>query len=131
MKKVIVMLHLLSALTIYGQKNNNAVIPTCPEILLPVVEIQVNNTASNHDDYGSLNAYTVCSARIVNYADEAGNSNFAGGLPVEIRNPASQSKLIFSNTGDMDAGVSSVFDTLPEDGSWRTFYVKGTIADTV
>ena len=67
---------------------DNAVIPTCPGTLLPIIEVQINKTASNHDDYGSTNAYTGCRARIVNYLSSSGINNFADGVPVAIRNPA-------------------------------------------
>jgi tyrosinase len=130
MKKMIVIAQLISVLTVYGQ-NTNAVIPTCPDKLLPIIEIQVNNTSSNHDDYGNINTYTVCSARIFNSVGSVGNNNFPGGVPIELRNPPSVSKLIFSTIGDTDSGAASVFDTLPEDGSWLTFYIKGTVTNTV
>jgi len=41
------------------------------------------------------------------------------------------SKLIFSNIGDTDSGTASVFDTLPEDGSWVTFFVKGIVTSKI
>ena len=130
MKKLIIILQLMSAIGVCGQ-NDSAVIPACPDRLLPIIEVQINNTSSNHDDYGSTNIYTVCSARIINYADSVGNKNFPGGLPVELRNPVSISKLVFSNIGDTDSGTASVFDTLPEDGSWFTFFVKGIVTSKI
>jgi tyrosinase len=129
MKKVIFVVLLINKLTVYSQ-NTNSVLPTCPDKLLPVIDVQINNTVSNHDDYGSTLLYTVCSARVINVSDSDGANNFPGGVPVELRNPANTSKLIFSTIGDMDGGSSSIFDTLPEDGSWCTFYVKGISTDT-
>ena len=110
---------------------NCAVIPTCPGSLLPIVEVQVNNTASNHDDYGSTTAYTTCRARIANYAKFGGGNNFPGGVSVELRNPALASNLSFSASGGGAAGSAAIFTTLPADGSWATFYVKGTVASAI
>src|SRR4051812_23513359 len=107
-------------------------IPTCPNTLMPVVEVQVNNTASNHDDYGSTTSYTACKARIINYSNVNGNHNYPGGVPVELRNPPGISQnLIFSSTGGSSIGAASVFTTLPEDGSWLPFYIKGKSTNTV
>src|SRR6266404_2496208 len=78
---------------------NCAVNPTCPGNLLPIVEIQINNTASNHDDYGSTTNYTICQARVTNFAKFGGGNNFPGGVAVELRNPAGSSNLVFSTSG--------------------------------
>jgi tyrosinase len=114
---------------------DNAVIPTCPNTPLPVIEVQINNTPSNHDDYGSVAAYTTCRARIVNYLISSGGNNFPNGVPVVIRNPADRSNssfsLSFSPTGGVAAGEVRIFPTLPGNGSWITFYVKGTTTSTV
>jgi tyrosinase len=112
----------------YGQ-NDSAFIPTCPDGLLPIAEVQVNNTASNHDDYGSTDTYTICSVRLTNARDTLGNYYFPGGVPVEIRNPADRPRLVFS-TSDSSEDLASLFATLPEDGSWFTFFLKGTRTDT-
>lgn len=114
----------------YGQ-SDSAFIPTCPDGLLPIVEVQINNTASNHDDYGSTNTYTICSARLTNARDTLGNYYFPGGVPVEIRNPADRPGLIFSTTNDSYEDLASLFVTLPEDGSWFTFFLKGNRTDTI
>ncbi len=108
-----------------------AVIPTSPGNLLPVVEIQINNTASNHDDYGSTASYTTCRARVTNFAKFGGGNNFPGGVPVELRNPGASSNLVFSTVGGGAAGSASVFVTLPENGGWFTFFVKGTVTNPV
>ena len=114
---------------------DDAVIPTCPNTLLPVIDVQINNTASNHDDYGNTTAYTTCRARIVNYLKASGGNNFPNGVPVAIRNPADRSNpsfsLSFSSTGGTAAGETRIFPTLPANGSWLTFYVKGTVTSTV
>src|SRR6476620_11092109 len=120
MKYIILTTLIISSLSIYGQEES-AVLPPCPDVLLPIVEVQINNTASNHDDYGSTSNYITCSARVVN------NTNFPGGVSVELRNPLSMSNLTFSVTGDSDPGLVSMFAILPEDGRWFTFYVKGNV----
>jgi len=108
-----------------------AVIPICPGSLMPIVEIQVNNTASNHDDYGSTTSYTTCRARITNFSKFGGGKNFPGGVTVEFRNPSFVSNLQFSSSGGAAAGSASIFQTLPDDGGWLTFYVKGTATSAV
>jgi tyrosinase len=124
MKYIILTTLIISSISIYGQ-GENAVIPPCPQNVLPTVEVQINNTASNHDDYGSTSNYTICSGRVVN------NTNFPGGVPVEIRNPQNTSNLTFSVSGGSDPGSASIFALLPEDGSWFAFYVKGNVTSTI
>ncbi len=129
MRQIILALLVMASAAVYGQQNG-ATIPVCYGTLMPLVEIQVNNTASNEDDYGSKVAYTVCRARIVNYADAGGNHNFAGGVPVEFENASGATQnLLFSSV--TSGGSLSMFQTLPEDGSWLTFYVKGKTINTV
>src|SRR3954469_20655921 len=101
------------SISIYGQ-GQNPVSPPCPDVLLPIVEVQINNTASNHDDYGSTGNYTICSARVVNFSN-FGSTNFPGGVSVEIRNPQNTSSLTFSVSSDSHAGSPSIFAVLPED----------------
>src|SRR3954452_24974700 len=122
MKATILPILVLSSISIYGQ---DAVIPPCPDSPLPIVELQINNTASNHDDYGSTGIYTICSARVVN------NTNVPGGVSVELRRPQNMSNLTFSASGDSDPGLASMFAILPEDGGWFTFYVKGNVTSTI
>src|SRR5436190_20419820 len=107
MKSIVLPILVAISINIYGQ-GQNPVLPPCPDMLLPIVEVQINNTASNHDDYGSTGNYTICSARIVN------NTNFPGGVSVEIRNPQNMSTLTFSASGDSDPGSASIFAVLPE-----------------
>jgi len=107
-----------------------ATIPTCPDKLMPIVEIQVNSTASNHDDYGTTTADMPCRARIANPYQLFGNKNFPGGVAVEIRNPAGSSNLAFSTTAG-GTGSATINQTLPDDGSWATFYVTGTSTSAV
>ena len=116
--------------------------PRCPFNLLPIVEIQINSTASNHDDYGSTAGYTSCRARVTNFGAPTfrlpffelpfgGGKNFPGGVSVELRNSAGSSNLVFSASGGRAAGSPSIFATLPDDGGWLTFYVKGTVTNAV
>ena len=122
MKYIILTALIISSIGIYGQ-GESAVLAPCPDALLPIVEVQINNTASNHDDYGSTSNYTICSARVY--------TNFPGGVSVEIRNPQNTSNLTFSVSGDSDPGSASIFALLPEDGSWFTFFIKGNATSTI
>lgn len=107
-----------------------AVNPTCPGSLLPIVEVQVNNTASNHDDYGTTGGFTECRARISNFAKFGGGNNFPGGVQVEFRNTLQNTSLNYSTTNS-GSGSASVFSTLPENGGWLTFYVKGNSTNAI
>ena len=78
----------LTALLVFP---NCATIPPCAGSLLPIVEIQINNTASNHDDYGSTASDTPARARITNVTAFGGGKNFPGGVAIELRNPAGPS----------------------------------------
>jgi hypothetical protein len=101
-----------------------AVIPTCTGNRMPTVEIQVNNSESNHDDYVGTGGFIPCRARIVNFNREFGSGlNFPGGVEVEFRNKRLSSDLIVSSTA---AGAStSFFATLPGNGGWFDFFVRG------
>lgn len=123
MRYLILSAIITSSLSIYGQ-SGSGVLPSCPDALLPIMEVQINNTASNHDDYGGTGNYTICSARVVN------NTDFSGGVSVEVRNPQGMSNLIFSVSGDSDPGSASIFAVLPANGSWFTFFVKGKVTST-
>src|SRR4051794_16035074 len=106
MKQTILIILVLAFATVYGQ--NNPVIPPCPDALMPVIEVQVNNTASNEDDYGSTTAYTICRARVTNVVNSSGNNNFQGGVPVELRNPSGMlQNLTFSKIAGTDKGANS------------------------
>lgn len=102
-----------------------ATIPQCPGSLLPIVEVQVNDTASNHDDYGSTTTSTLARARITNWQRFGGGLNFPGGVPVEVRSPFGSSSLLYGST-PAAATSASLLDTLPSDGGWLIFYVRGT-----
>ena len=109
--------------------SNCAVNPRCPTALLPVVEVQVNNSASTHDDYISTGAFTSCRARITNFNNFNGNPNFPGGVEVEFRNRRLSTDLIIS---PVNAGVtSSFFSTLPANGGWFSFFIKGNLLSAV
>ncbi len=107
-----------------------ATLPPCPGSLLPIVEVQVNGTASNHDDYGSTTVSTAARARITNPNRFGGGRNFPGGVAVEIRDPLGLSNLTFSIISG-GAPSASLFETLPEDGGWSTFFVRGTSTSAV
>jgi len=107
-----------------------ATLAPCPGELLPVVEIQVNNSASSHDDYGKTISGTPLRARITNPLGPGGVQNFPGGVGVEVRNPAPTGSLRFANTA-FEAGALAMFRTLPADGGWNNFFVRGTATNTV
>jgi tyrosinase len=106
-----------------------AVIPRCPNQLLPILDTRINASAGSEDDYLSTTAYTACHVSISNYAKFLGGYNFPGGVQVEIRNTSSGS-LLFSPTNS-GAGSASIFVTLPQDGSVVDFFTKGTVTSTV
>lgn len=102
-----------------------ATLAPCPGSLMPIVEIQVNNTASTHDDYGTTGANLPARARITNPKNFNNAANFPGGVNIELRNPVGAPNLLYSPTA-AGAGSASIFQTLPGDGSWQNFWVKGT-----
>lgn len=129
MKKASLFLSLMCLFIVPLLLPSCAVNPTCPGNLLPIVEIQINNTASNHDDYGTAGGYTICQARVTNFQGY-NKKNFPGGVAVELRNPAGGLvNLLFS--GSASLGSTSRFVTLPDDGSWLPFYVRGTVTNPV
>jgi hypothetical protein len=101
-----------------------AVLPTCTNSRMPTIEVQVNNTESNHDDYINTTGFVACRARIINFNKEFGSGlNFPGGVEVELRNKRLSSDLLVSPTG---SGITtSFFTTLPGDGSWFNFFIRG------
>jgi tyrosinase len=101
-----------------------AVVPTCPNSSMPTIEIQVNNTESNHDDYISTSGFIPCRARIVNIRGGINNRPiFPTGVEVEIRNKRLSSDLIISAASS--GSSTSFFTTLPGDGSWLNFFIRG------
>ena len=109
--------------------SNCAVLPTCPGQLLPIVEMQVDHTASTHDDYINTTAYVPTRARVSNVRNINNNLNFPGGVEVEVRNPGTSTALILSPTNSGTS--SSFFATLPADGSWFNFFVRGNSVSPV
>ena len=107
-----------------------AVIPRCPTALLPIIETQINNSYGSEDDYLSTTSFTPCRVRITNFSKYPSGFNFPGGVEVEIRNIVPSSGLLFSTTAT-GAGSSSIFVTVPQDGSVLNFFVKGTSTNTV
>lgn len=107
-----------------------AVVATCPTQLLPVVEVQVNNTASTHDDYLTTTGYTPCRARISNVNKVFGSGlNFPGGVEVELRNKKLSTDLTVSATSS--GSTTSFFATLPGNGSWLDFFIKGNTTSSI
>lgn len=107
-----------------------AVIPRCPTQLLPVIETQINYSPGSEDDYLTTGGFTACHARISNFSKFNGGFNFPGGVQIEIRNILPSTGLLFSTTG-MDAGSTSIFVTLPQNGDFFHFFTKGTVTSTV
>lgn len=102
-----------------------ATLAPCPGSLLPIVEIQVNNTASTHDDYGTTGSNLACRARITNPTGFNNSTNFPGGVNIELRNPTGIPNLQFATTAG-GATSASIFQNLPQNGGWRDFWVRGT-----
>jgi tyrosinase len=104
--------------------SNCAVNPRCPNQLMPVVEVQINNTASNHDDYANTSTFIPCRARIVNTNKVIGGGlNFPGGVEVEVRNRKLSTDLRVS---PVNSGTSTqFFATLPANGGWLDFFIRG------
>ncbi len=106
-----------------------AVLPTCTNSRMPIIEVQVNNTESNHDDYIGTSGFVSCRARITNFNKEFGSGlNFPGGVEIELRNKRLSSDLIISPT---NSGTStSFFTNLPGNGGWFTFFIRGNALST-
>jgi tyrosinase len=104
--------------------------------LLPIVELQVNSTATPSDDYVPSTGTMPARARITNI-DYTINifgpvviHGVAADVPVEIRNmdPAFGGQLSFGTTCTSLAG--SVFVTLPRNGSWVDLCLGTQMAST-
>jgi tyrosinase len=106
-----------------------AVIPTCTNRMMPVVEVQVNNTSSNHDDYINTTGYVPCRARITNFSKYPNGLNFPGGVEVEFRNKRLSTDLIVS-TNNANT-TTSFFGTLPGSGGWFDFFIRGSVASSI
>ncbi len=115
-----------------------------PADYVPSVEVQVNNTPKQIDDYVTPAGYIPCQARVLNpktitnFITGAFTLNFPGGVPVQLRNilpppgtAAHGGQLLFSSAGGGAAGSATLNITLPEDGTFQTFYVKGSTLSTV
>jgi tyrosinase len=131
-KNLVYYFSFLSLLILIGL-SSCAVNPRCPTQLMPVVEVQVNNTSSNHDDYISTGGFTSCRARITNVrqfstSPSPGPLNFPGGVEIEVRNRRLASELIISPTNS--GTTTSFFATLPDDGSWLNFFIRGNSLST-
>jgi len=97
---------------------------------VPQIEVQINQTPEQIDDYTPNGTYVPCRARIINY--QTGSTiNFSGGLAVHIKNYGTTGgQLNFSTTG-VGAGTSTLNIILPEDGTWGNFYARGTANSTI
>jgi tyrosinase len=102
-----------------------ASVPTRPAETLPLVEVEINHTASQVDDYITWSP-TPARIRISN------SGSVTGTYPVVLHNmdPANGGQLLFAPWANpWPAGTtatgSSLALTLPADGSWAEFVVAG------
>jgi tyrosinase len=95
------------------------VVPTRPAERLALVELQINNTATQADDYVPAGVATPARLRLINGAA------LAGPVPVTLKNLDFQSApaLAFAASGAPTA--ASLDLTLPVNGSWVPFVVAG------
>lgn len=105
-------------------------VPTRPADDFPVVEIQISNSPETVDDYLSTTAVP-CRARIVNYSTFGGGRTFPAPIPVQLRNADTTfgGQLRFSATAAATA-ASTLSVTLPNDGSWVSFFTRGATGST-
>ncbi len=100
---------------------------------MPQIEIQMNNTAPTLDDYTNTTTYLPCRARLLNHHTGWNNTfTFPADLAVLLQNRIRQAgetggSIGLSNTGS-GLTASSLAVTVPRDGSWRNFYLRGTTA---
>ena len=106
-----------------------AVNPRCPTQLMPIIEVQIGNTASTHDDYIGTGSFTACRARIINFEKNSTTLNFQGGVEVEVRNRRLSSDLIVSSTSS--GTTPFFFTTLLGNGGWFNFFIRGTTNSSV
>lgn len=99
---------------------------------LPEIEVRVNTTPEQIDDYVNTSSYIPCTIGLVNYSSPA---YFPSGYQVQLRNiafplnvTAHGGRLVFSATGT-GAGSPTLNVTLPPTG-WLTFYIKGITNST-
>ncbi|MEM0997573.1 MAG: tyrosinase family protein [Bacteroidota bacterium] len=99
--------------------------PLRPDEDLPLVEIQVNDTEQFIDDYVTTSTWVACRARITN------SRAFSSAVASTLINmdPSVGGQLVFSSTGS-GSGTTSLNISLPADGSWATFYVRGSSNST-
>jgi tyrosinase len=115
-----------------------ATVPTRPNDLLPLVEVQLNNTATHRDDITSILPVAQLPGRM-----RISNPQSTGGIQADVAVVLTNIQdcgtycghLRFSPTG---AGpfLSTYPMTLPRDGSWVPFVVRGmdaslTVTDAV
>lgn len=114
-----------------------SLVATRPSEILPIVELQVNNTATSSDDYlGSAPATNTARARISNIERTI---NIFGPIvirgvnvdvPVEITNMDRNFGGQVSFGTNCSSLAGSVFVTLPRDGSWVDLCLGSQTAST-
>ena len=98
---------------------------------VPQIEIQINQTAEQIDDYVTTGAFIPCQARIINYKYLNAALNFPSGVDVQYRNHRSQGGQLNFSATNAGLGTATLNRTLPADGSWGVFYVRGTANSTI
>lgn len=95
--------------------------PTRPSDAFSVVDVEINDTAAQADDYIVQGAHTPARVRIVN------SFPVSTDRPVVLRNMDETfgGQVAFSN-GPGGAASNFLNLTLPEDGSWVDFFIVGT-----
>lgn len=96
-----------------------AVVPTRPGERLPLVEIEIHDTASQSDDYVGT-APAAARIRMTNGAA------VGAAVPVSLKNLNFQVSPALRFGTSPPANASSLDLTLPADGAWVPFLVRGT-----
>lgn len=96
-----------------------AVVPTRPAERLPLVEIEIRNTASQSDDYVG-NAPVPARIRLLNF------SAIVAAVPVTLKNLEFQTAPALRFGSGPAANATTLNLTLPADGSWVPFVTAGT-----
>ena len=92
---------------------------------VPEIEVQINQTPEQIDDYVANGAYKQCQARIIN--NRNGNANtFPSGVAVHLKNYRTAGGQVNFLTSAVGAGTTTLNITLPANGDWGTFWIRGT-----
>lgn len=99
-------------------------VPTRPDELLPLVEVQIQDTPTQSDDYASTGAPTSGRVRLVN------GDTLGADVDVTLGNLDLQAgpDLSFGAGPGMSANDPTVDLTLPQDSSWVSFSIRGQSA---